>query len=276
MNKELFATLLFVTTVSGQIRSGFDGNSLAANDDGSTATAIPFGFTTNFFGNINTEAWLNNNGNITFSDPLSTFSPSQTDFEETPIIAPFFADVDTRGAGSNLLTYDQGTVFGRPAFVVNWVDVGYFASRDDLLNSFQLVLIDRSDVNPGDFDFEFNYGQIQWETGEASDGVNGLGGDSARVGFSNGIGALDEFDGSGINGALLDSGENALVDLTNVGIPGRFVTLVRNGEILEIVVITEETVATIRDGVHAFANLSTGDINRRLLRMRTILRFSAQ
>jgi len=168
-----------------------------------------------------------------------------------------------------ILTWDQGTLFGRPAFVVNWVDVGYFASRDDLLNSFQLVLVDRSDLTSGDFDIEFNYGQIQWETGEASGGVDGLGGDSARVGYSNGEGNLFEFEGSSVNGALLDGGSNALVDITNVDIPGRFVTLVRNGEVVEIIVVTEEAVATIRDNVNSFASLTTGDINRRLLRLRT-------
>jgi hypothetical protein len=49
---------------------------------------------------------------------------------------------------------------------------------------FQLVLIERSDTGAGNFDFEFNYDQIQWEARNASGGVNGLGGSSARAGFS--------------------------------------------------------------------------------------------
>ena len=45
-----------------------------------------------------------------------------------PIIAPFFADVDTRGSGSDIVTYSYGntTYNGRPAFCVDWVNVGYF------------------------------------------------------------------------------------------------------------------------------------------------------
>ena len=96
----------------------------------------------------------------------------------TSIIAPFFAYVDTRAVGSDLVSYayGEGVIDGHNAFGVNWVNVGYFANHADKLNSFQLILIDRSDRNPGDFDVEFNYDRIQWETGDASGGVDGLGG----------------------------------------------------------------------------------------------------
>ena len=58
---------------------------------------------------------------------------------------------------------------------MNWHDVGYFDRGYDKTNDFQLVIIDRSDRSPGDWDFEFNYGRIQWETGDASGGLWGLG-----------------------------------------------------------------------------------------------------
>lgn len=266
-----------------QIRPGFNGNALPANDDGSTG-AEPLGFTINFFGNQRNSAFLNNNGNITFDAPLSTFTPGGVNLPTAEIIAPFFADVDTRGPGSGLLTYDQGVIDGRNAFVVNWLNVGYFSSRTDLLNSFQLVLIDRSDIGAGDFDIEFNYGQIQWETGEASGGVNGLGGNSARVGYSNGSGTdFFELPGSQINGAFLDGGPNELISLTNVDLPGRFVAVVRSGQIsnevggtdeeeeVEVVVVplTEEFHATIRDSVTRVSSVVTRDLNARLLRKRT-------
>lgn len=124
---------------------------------------------------------MNNNGNITFNAPLGTFTPFDLLSTATPIIAPFFADVDTSSHGMPV-TYDTGTIAGRPAFVVNWIDVDYFSSNPahgDQLNTFQLVLIDRSDIAAGDFDIEFNYGEIVWETGNASGGTNGLGGSSA-------------------------------------------------------------------------------------------------
>ena len=83
------------------------------------------------------------------------------------------------------MTSGTGSVDGHLAFGVNWINVGYFNSNTDKLNRFQLILIDRSDTGPGNFDFEFNYDKIQWETGDA-DGSGGLGGISARVGYSNG------------------------------------------------------------------------------------------
>ena len=67
---------------------------------------------------------------------------------------------------------------------------------------------------PGDFRIVFNYDRILWETGDASSGTNGLGGNSARVGFSDGSGqpgTFFELTGSGQNGALLDGGPLSLV-----------------------------------------------------------------
>jgi cysteine-rich repeat protein len=212
--------------------AGFTASTLAANDDGSTG-AVNIGFTVDYFGLVFTQLFVNNNGNVTFDFPLSAFTPFDLTSTGQQIIAPFFADVDTRGVGSGVVTYGNDTVGGRPAFGVNWINVGYFRGRVDKLNSFQLVLIDRSDLTPGDFDFEFNYDQIAWETGEASGGVDGLGGDSARAGYSNGSGVpgtFFELAGSAVNGALLDT--NPTTGLTvnsNVGVPGRFLFQVRNG-----------------------------------------------
>ena len=98
--------------------------------------------------------------------------------------------MDTTGVDSDVVTYAYraGSVNGHNAFAVNWIDVGYANGNSDLLNSFQLVLIERSDRNEGDFDIEFNYGRVEWETGDNDGGVGGLGGNSARVGFSAGTG----------------------------------------------------------------------------------------
>lgn len=47
------------------------------------------------------------------------------------------------------------------------VGVGYYYLSVDKLNKFQVVLEERSDIAPGDFDIHFFYDQIQWETGDA-------------------------------------------------------------------------------------------------------------
>jgi Nidogen-like len=221
-----------------QALAGCWANSLPADDDGSTDTAIPLGFTADFFGTQESGVYVNNNGNVTFDEPLSEYTPTDlTGDTGTRIIAPFFADVDTTGAGSALTTYGTTTVGSDPAFCVNWGGesggVGYYDSHDDKLDRFQLLLIDRSDIAAGDFDIEFNYDQIQWETGDASGGVDGLGGQSAVVGYGDGTGtpgAAYQLPGSAVNGALIDGGPDALVTGSrDSSMPGRYVFEVRGG-----------------------------------------------
>ena len=209
---------------------------LAPNDDGSTGL-VDLPFALNFFGITYQSAYINNNGNMTFDARLPTYTPFPIVTNGTPMIAPFFGDVDTRNSGSALLTYGSDTYGGRPVFCASWdgVGVGYYNQKIDKLNKFQVLLVDRSDVGAGDFDIIFNYDQVQWETGDASGGSGGLGGSPARVGFSNGdpadpSGSL-ELPGSGLAGAFLDS--NPLTGLVhgsrNSLVPGRYIFPVRNG-----------------------------------------------
>ncbi len=217
----------------GAIRPGFNANVLPANDDAST-DLVPLGFTINFFGVNYTHLYINNNGNVTFDEALAEYTPFNLTTTGRVIMAPFFADVDTTGTGSGEVTYGPGTVNGRPAFGVNWINVGYFDANTDKLNSFQLVIIDRSDIAPGDFDLEFNYDKIQWETGDLNGGTNGLGGNSARVGYSNGTGqpgTFFEMPGSGVPGSFLDSNTatGLIHNSMNSTQPGRYVFHVRSG-----------------------------------------------
>lgn len=211
--------------------TGCATSSLEANDDLSSEP-VPLPFTLDFFGQNYTSLYVNNNGNVTFNGSLSTYTPFGLLGTDSVIIAPFFADVDTRGIGSGLTTYGTTTFGGRPAFCVNWLNVGYFSSQTNKKNSFQLLIVDRSDVGPGDFDILFNYDQIQWEAGSASGGVDGLGGNSARAGYSNGADSAFELPGSAVNGAFLDSSPSGLSH-NNRGsvIPGRYLFNVRNGEV---------------------------------------------
>jgi hypothetical protein len=207
--------------------SGCEANVLPPNDDGSTGEiALPFEL--DFFGRHYDSLWVNNNGNVTFGEPMSTFTPFVISADTPPIIAPFFADVDTRGAGSGLTTYGTTTFEGRPAFCVDWPNVGYYEEAMDRTNDFQLLLVQRGDVAPGDFDIVFNYSRIQWETGDASGGLDGLGGTPAGAGYSNGDGLGGDFyqlPGSLESGALLDSNPVTGLVYNDAGsaIPGRYV-----------------------------------------------------
>ena len=230
---------------------GFNSTSDGRNDDGTyttggcnnpanagtcAGTPVDVGFNMNFFGVSFNTLFINTNGNVTLDAPLSTFTPFGLTSTSRQIIAPFFADVDTRNPGSGVVTFGDGTFDGRTAFGVNWIDVGFFDSNISKTNSFQLLLVDRSDTGAGNFDIVFNYDNIAWETGDASGGTDGLGGDSARAGFSNGTGnpgTSFELTGSAVNGGLIDGGPNALVSNSiNSNVPGQYIFEARNGSIM--------------------------------------------
>ncbi len=234
MNNRVFA--FGIPSPGDVLRTGFNQNTLAANDDLSTGL-INTGFTMNFFGQIFNDLTVNNNGNVSFNGPLFTFTPFPLLTTATPMIAPFFADVDTRLGP--IVSYGNGTVNGLQAFGVNYEDVRHFSvfgtNQGLPTNNFQLVLVDRSDVSPGDFDMEFNYDRILWEAGEASGSdAFGLGGSTARVGWTNGVNRAFELPGSAVAGAFLDSGpaSTSLVQNSlNSGVLGRYIFESRNGNI---------------------------------------------
>ncbi len=208
--------------------SGCTASTLPGNDDGSTGS-VPLGFQLYFQGTNYDHVFVNNNGNVTFGGSLSAYTPSPIGTSPSPIIAPFWADVDT--SSGNAVTYGTTSYQGHPAFCVEWDGVGYFSAHTDKLNKFELILASRPDRAAGDFDIIFNYDQIQWETGSASGGVNGLGGSSARVGFGLAGGGSSELSGSGTNGAFLDGGPAALVSrAANSGTPGMYVYQVLGGQ----------------------------------------------
>ncbi len=233
----LFGALMVSALPAQAIRNtaGFTLSTLARNDDGSTGL-VNTGFTFNLFGLTQNQLFVNNNGNVTFTEALDQFTPDPIAGSNLAILAPFWADVDTSNPLSGVTQYGTGQVGGRNAFAVNWFNVGYYDARADLLNTFQLVMIDRSDTGAGNFDFEFNYAKVLWDTGEASDGVNGLcpalpqPQTPARVGWANGTTTSTELAGSNVCGAFLDGGANSLIGHSlNSNVLGRYIWNVRNG-----------------------------------------------
>jgi hypothetical protein len=242
--------------VSDGAFSGFTPVAFGPNDDGTypctsedagtppdcTPTTVPLGFNINFYGTEFSGAYINNNGNLTFDAPLSQFTPTALTTFGSPIIAPFFADVDTRAG--NTVNYGTATFNGHDAFVVNWPGVGCFSENDTVLDDFQAILIDRPDLGTGplgdDFQIEFNFDSIQWDAGEDSGGgtpscTGAPDDESAVVGFSNGTSTSgDSFQlaGSQSSGAFLDSnGSTGLInnDL-NSNVLGRYIFEVHNGQ----------------------------------------------
>lgn len=221
--------------VAGERLSYCDQHVLPANDDESTnEIALPFQM--QFFGDVHEALFVNNNGNVTFGQPWSGYTPESISGDTSlPIIAPFHSDADTTGDDSWQTTY--GTSPDGKTFCVLWGDVGYYSQQDDRLNGFQLLLHDRSDEpgrSEGDFDIVFNYDRIQWESGDATDGTDGLGGTTAVAGYSAGQGLPGTFtmlDGSLEPGAFLDGGPKALIEgSANSAQPGRYVFPILNAD----------------------------------------------
>ncbi len=163
---------------------------LYRNDDGST-NAITLPFTFCYGGRSIDSLYINNNGNITIGTPLPNYT---SDTFPQPLsvmpamIAPFWADVDTRSSlATNWdLVYYQITP---THLIVQWDSVGYYSGHTNELNSFQLIISNGTDsIIPSGNNVEFCYGNMAWTTGDASAGTGGFGGYPATVGFNFGDG----------------------------------------------------------------------------------------
>ncbi|MCC7232443.1 MAG: PKD domain-containing protein [Bacteroidia bacterium] len=157
---------------------------LYRNDDWSTVPiAFPFPFC--FYSSTIDSLYINNNGNVSFGTPYSTFTPDSFPSPNFVMIAPFWGDVDTRAAGSDVVYYQLTPTH----LIVQWEHVGYYGNHDDKLNTFQLILTNGADpILPSGNNVSFCYKDMQWTTGDASSGVNGFGGSPATVGVNQGNG----------------------------------------------------------------------------------------
>lgn len=218
--KEAFDTLTWTKCPMTFSTDGF------RNDDGSSA-AIPLPFNFNLYGTLYDTVFINNNGNLTFTQSLSTFTPFA--FPSTPlaIVAPFFADVDTRNLASGVVWYK----FTGNRLSVTWDSTGYFGSHADKLNTFQCIISDGLDPFLGlGNNVCFSYGDMEWTTGDASGGIGGFFGAPATVGINEGNGidyaTLGRFDrpgtyygGPGVdsNGVSYLDCQNFCLNVSNVG-----------------------------------------------------------
>ncbi len=260
----LGAAFMFIGTSSnaqaaGLILDGFGGSAgfgelaLERNDDGSS-NQLNLPFQINFFGETFNNFYINNNGNLTFRSPLSTFTPDPFPIANQPIIAPYWADVDT----SCGLCGEVYVASPNPdTVVVTWNNVGYYAANNDKTNTFQTVLRNRSDTGAGNFDIEYRYGQLQWTTGDASGGTDGLGGTPAQAGFDAG----DNTNFLTLPGSRTSEVLN-LQNLSNLltPVPGLWSFAIRSGELPGSTPENPLLPIVTEDGF--LFNFNIGDLNR--------------
>lgn len=180
------------------------------NDDGFSGP-INFGFNFTLFGTTYTQFWANNNGNISFGNGIAAFTPTGLQGSTTPLISPFFADVDTRDTDSGVMSLRFVTDANGSQIIVTWPAVGVFSSTAPPTNTFQLVVrADDYNIPAGEGQVGFFWGDMGWEVGSASGGngmgfCNGTGGIGlscvpAAVGFGDGQNNGFVLQGSTLNG----------------------------------------------------------------------------
>jgi hypothetical protein len=159
---------------------------MAPNDDGSSEN-LPLGFSFSLYGSLFESVYINNNGNLSFGSAFSTYSSQGFPVNGFPMVAPFWADVDTRNDYGNL-----GSVWYKTqdnTLIATWEEVGYYGYNGDKRNTFQVAISDG--LNPvmgvGN-NVCFSYDDMQWTTGDASDGEDGFYGVPATVGANKGDG----------------------------------------------------------------------------------------
>uniref|UniRef100_A0A3P9PLS5 Sushi, nidogen and EGF like domains 1 n=1 Tax=Poecilia reticulata TaxID=8081 RepID=A0A3P9PLS5_POERE len=213
-----------------------DAQTTAQDDGGSGFREISVAFP--FFGDRHSGLYVNNNGLVSFLREVSQFTPVAFPIAgDRRVVAPFWADVDNRLAGSVFYRQSQDasvlrrasgdvrTYFAEfPDFNATWVlistwhQVTFFGGNSQTpVNTFQVVLI-----TDGELSFTiFQYNNITWTTGRhASSGGNlvGLGGIAAQAGFNAGDGRrYFNIPGSRTTDVV------GLEETTNVGYPGRWV-----------------------------------------------------
>lgn len=173
------------------------GGPLERNDDdyaqaGIGMPAVPFNFNlygTNYTGS---DIYLNNNGNLSFGAGFTSFTSTGFPIAGFPMVAAFWADVDTRNDASGAAYYkyiDGNGDSSIDTLVMTWDNVGYFSNQADLTNTFQIAISDGTNPTMGlGNNVCFSYDDMQWTTGGASGGTGGFGGTAATVGVNAGNG----------------------------------------------------------------------------------------
>lgn len=183
--------------------SGDMTDSCHHNDDLSASFELPMGFTFDFYGQGYSEVFVNNNGNLSFNSSYSEFTSTGFPVDDFPMIAPFWADVDT-GFSDSPLGHVWTKELASNKVAVAWEEVGYYFERGNLRNSFQVVISDGTDPSMGvGNNVCFCYEDMEWTTGDASQNVDefldyyfddipdfgGFGGFPATVGANKGDGS---------------------------------------------------------------------------------------
>ena len=155
--------------------TGYGEIALPRSDDAAVRQdwSAVFGAGLTYFGHTfqATDIFVNTNGSLSFGAAVLGYPTAATPANPTPdMIAPFWADVDTRLRGEGVESGQIYVDIDPVADVVSitWDDVGVYRRNTDQVNRFQIQLYDRGG---GDFDIVFRYEAINWTIGSSTPDV---------------------------------------------------------------------------------------------------------
>jgi len=185
---------------------------------------------------------VTNQGYLTFRnidqygfDPDWDFGSQQSWTQSRFNIAPLWSSGYMKTASGGPTTFYGTTTYeGHAAFCASWVDevTGHLCASDftpdfSKTNSYQVLIVDRSDTGHEDFDIVLNYGSIQWDhySGGCTSGQVGAGYSLSTPGSG------QMLSGSWTTGSLLDSNQTSGLIHNSQGSTqlGRYVFPIRNG-----------------------------------------------
>lgn len=205
---------------------------LAPEDDDGSTDRIRLLHPFTFYHETHDNCYVNNNGAISFEKPVPDYTPDAFPLADFCMVCPYWADCDNENEGDiyfgqrtdketletiseHLKNYfELSTCEIRSALIVTWYRVGYHGSESNKTNTFQAVLCTDEEKSFA----IFNYHDMQWTTGTASEGdaLTGLGGYAAQAGFNTG---REYFNMPHSRTEHIRNVQST----SNVGVPGRWV-----------------------------------------------------
>ncbi|KAK3104489.1 hypothetical protein FSP39_003333 [Pinctada imbricata] len=219
-----------------------NGDTLLPREDDDSSPEITVSPPFSFFGSMYSSLYVNTNGVLSFNEKFESYKTKPFPLDDSvPLIAPFWADVDTEEGGdiyyristdADLLDRASREIEAKVLddyfmatwmFIVTWVEIAFYDANEEgrlRRNTFQCVL-----VTDGYKSYTiFSYNRIEWITGDGDDST-GLGGTAAQVGF-------DAGDGENYF-AIKESRTDDILNLptlSNVGVEGQFIYSIEKAE----------------------------------------------
>jgi hypothetical protein len=225
-------------------------------DGEESVTGLPIGFPINFYGTLHDTVFVNSNGSISFGTGSWYYDvPLNEILNGAAGVVAYGMDLDNReitspsslwgsGRHGDFFYWGRTTVNGRQAFAATWMNMQTYRATTGKTdwNTFQIVLVDRSDVAANDVDVIVNYGGLQANSKGYGDGCPDGNDTCVAIGVGSVVDGNTQYasivDDNGVlyngrlNADVADDGAHPLdAAHLNSSTPGRFIFQMRDGKL---------------------------------------------